>query len=67
VAVLILIVQIAAVLAAVLSLFMLIDDWLALIIVSVLVLVFSVLFENYYRNQLVDVDDVEEGVETDAG
>jgi membrane protein implicated in regulation of membrane protease activity len=67
VAVLILIVQIAAVLAAVLSLFMLIDDWLALIIVSVLVLVFSVLFENYYRNKLVDVDDVEEGVETDAG
>ena len=66
-AVLILIVQIAAVLAAVLSLFMLIDDWLALIIVSVLVLVFSVLFENYYRNKLVDVDDVEEGVETDAG
>ena len=66
-AVLILIVQIAAVLAAVLSLFMLIDDWLALIIVSVLVLVFSELFENYYRNKLVDVDDVEEGVETDAG
>jgi membrane protein implicated in regulation of membrane protease activity len=67
VAVLILVVQIAAVLCAVLSLFMLIDDWLALIIVSVLVLVFSVLFENYYRNKLVDVDDVEEGVETDAG
>lgn len=66
-AVLILVVQIAAVLCAVLSLFMLIDDWLALIIVSVLVLVFSVLFENYYRNKLVDVDDVEEGVETDAG